>query len=115
MADTSFKCRYCGLSYYTTGDVRRHLRKKHPEWAGLRRADRQLVRALAAVLRLTIGLDRSHAAQVDDVSVAIDDDDLTVTLHARDGADIELEAHAAELRRGLLEDVTGRDVHVTIG
>lgn len=90
-------------------------KQKHPEWAGLRRADRQLVRALAAVLRLTIGLDRSHAAQVDDVSVAVDDDDLTVTLHARDGADIELEAHAAELRRGLLEDVTGRDVHVTIG
>ncbi len=90
-------------------------KQKHPEWASLRRADRELVRALAAVLRITIGLDRSHAAQVADVDVAIGDDELTVTLIARDGADIELEAHAAELRRGLLEDVTGRDVRVEIG
>ena len=32
MANTSFRCRCCGLSYYSAGDVRRHLRKKHPEW-----------------------------------------------------------------------------------
>ncbi|WP_436794202.1 Ppx/GppA phosphatase family protein [Actinospongicola halichondriae] len=87
---------------------------KHVEWAALRRADRELVRRLAAVLRFAIGLDRSHTAPIEDVAVDTDGDAVRVTLTPRDGASVELEAHSAELRRGLLEDVIGRPVEVDI-
>lgn len=90
-------------------------KSKHPEWASLRRPDRELVRALAAVLRFTIGLDRSHAAAVEDVTVTCDDDRIVVHLRPRGGASVELEAHSAEQRRSLLEDVTGRSVEVRTG
>ncbi|HSP03916.1 MAG TPA: Ppx/GppA phosphatase family protein, partial [Acidimicrobiales bacterium] len=39
-------------------------KSKHAEWRSLRRADRDLVERLAAVLRVAIGLDRSHRARV---------------------------------------------------
>ncbi|MDE0804720.1 MAG: Ppx/GppA phosphatase family protein [Acidimicrobiales bacterium] len=91
-------------------------KSKHAEWASLRRTDRELVRMLAGVLRFTIGLDRSHAASVDDVTVTVDDDGrLVVCLQPRDGASVELEVHAADQRRSLLEDVTGRSVDVRAG
>ncbi len=89
-------------------------KSKHAEWSALRREDRELVRRLAAVLRVAIGLDRSHTAAVEDVSVRADDATVTVTLTPRAGASVELEAHSAELRRGLLEDVIGRSVEVEI-
>lgn len=87
---------------------------KHAEWAALRRADREFVRRLAAVLRFAIGLDRSHAQVVADLSVDHDDDSITITLTPSGEASVELETHSAELRRGLLEDVTGRAVEVEI-
>lgn len=89
-------------------------KQKHGEWAALRRPDRELVTKLAAVLRLAIGLDRSHAAAVADVAVRHDDDVVTVRLSPRERATIELEAHSAELRRNLLEDVVGREVRVEV-
>lgn len=94
-------------------------KSKHAEWASLRSADRELVRMLAGVLRLAIGLDRSHASAVEDVSVTVagdaGDDPLVVHLQPRAGASVELEAHSAEQRRSLLEDVTGRSVEVRSG
>ena len=87
---------------------------KHPEWAALRRPDRQLVKSLAGVLRVAIGLDRSHAASVADLHATWDDDVLDIELEPRAGRSIELEAHSAALRRGLLEDVVGRAVEVRV-
>ena len=89
-------------------------KQKHQEWAALRRTDRAMVRTLAGVLRVAIGLDRSHAAAVRDVRARWDDDVVSVSLHATGDHPIELEAHAAELRRGLLEEVLGRRVEVRI-
>ncbi len=89
-------------------------RAKHPEWRSLRRADRELVVRLAAVLRVAIGLDRSHQHAVADTSVDWDDDSLTVSLHPAGGADVDLELHAVELRCSLLEEVTGRSVEVRL-
>jgi exopolyphosphatase/guanosine-5'-triphosphate,3'-diphosphate pyrophosphatase len=90
-------------------------KEKHPEWAGLRRNDRELVTALAAVLRVAIALDRSHTAPVADVSVdAGEDDAVEIRLHPQEGRPVELEAHSAELRKDLLETVLERRVEVTV-
>ena len=87
-------------------------RAKHAEWQALRRDDRELVRRLAAVLRVAIGLDRSHAARVASTSVDWDDEQLTIRLHPAGDAPIDLEVHGAELRSGLLAEVTGREVEI---
>ena len=89
-------------------------KQKHDEWAALRRDDRELVTVLAAVLRVAIGLDRSHAARVADVSVDATGDDVCIRLHPRGSESIELEAHSADLRRELLEETLGRPVAVTV-
>jgi exopolyphosphatase/guanosine-5'-triphosphate,3'-diphosphate pyrophosphatase len=89
-------------------------KSKHSEWSALRRDDRELVRTLAAVLRIAIGLDRSHDRRVADVAADVDDDAVRIWLHPRDGTSVELEAHSADLRKDLLEEVLGRDVRVTV-
>ena len=89
-------------------------KSKHEEWAALRRSDRDLVRRLAAVLRVAIGLDRSHGGRVADVAVGWDDESVQIRLVPSGPASVELEAHSAELRRGLLEDVLGREVEVAV-
>ncbi len=90
-------------------------RAKHAEWASLRSDDRELVCRLAAVLRVAIGFDRSHAGRIESVSVRWDDDEVTIVLHPSGTHDIDLEVHSAELRRGLLEQVLERDVSVEVG
>lgn len=87
---------------------------KHEEWAALRRSDRDLVTKLAAVLRVVIGLDRSHGRRVATLSVTHDTDVLEIRLHPEPGSSVDLEAHSAELRRSLLEEVLGRDVSVRV-
>lgn len=87
-------------------------RSKHDEWASLRRDDRELVRRLAAVLRVAIGLDRSHDARVGSTSVAWDDERLAIHLRPAGRAPVDLEAHSAELRSGLLAEVTDRRVEI---
>lgn len=89
-------------------------KQKHAEWAALRRPDRELVTKLAAVLRVAIGLDRSHGCRVADLSVAHDDGELEIRLHPDGGTSVDLEAHSAELRRSLLEEVLGRSVSVRV-
>jgi len=86
---------------------------KHLEWCGLRRSDRELVVRLAAVLRVAIGLDRSHDGRVGSTSVDWDDEAVTVTLHPAGEAPLDLELHATEQRTALLAEVTGRRVEVT--
>ena len=87
---------------------------KHPEWAGLRRSDRTLVCALAGLLRIAIGLDRSHAGKVTEVRAEWDDDVLRCHLVPQSGSSIELEWHAAETRKDLLEVVLERDVRFSV-
>lgn len=87
-------------------------KSKHEEWATLRRADRELVRRLAAVLRVAIGLDRSHGGRVAGVTVDADAETVRIRLEPSGAGPIELEAHAAEQRRDLLEDVVNRKVEV---
>jgi len=88
---------------------------KHVEWCGLRRDDRELVVRLAAVLRVAIGLDRSHDGRVAATEVSWDDEAVTITLHPAGDAPVDLELHAADQRSTLLAEVTGRRVEVAVG
>jgi len=85
---------------------------KHPEFARLRPADQELVRALAGVLRVAIALDRTHAGTVGDIEVTLDGDDVVLGVVPFEGVDVSLEVFTAAERVGLFSDVLGRRVRV---
>lgn len=84
----------------------------HPGFADLGPADRHLVTMLAAILRVAIGLDRSHDGRVAEIGVTTDDRRLTIAVIPVAGADITLEIYAATERSDLLAEVTGRQVEI---
>lgn len=87
---------------------------KHPEFDRLRTADQRMVRTLAAILRVAIGLDRSYSGLVRGVRCTDDGRVVRVELRARAGADLSLELHSAGERRELLEEVLGREVCLVV-
>ena len=85
---------------------------KHPEFAALGKRDQRLVRVLAGLLRIAIGLDRRHAESVRSVRVFVDGDVLLIEPVGVEGADLDLEIYAARERSALLAE--GLDVEVRI-
>ena len=91
-------------------------KQSHPPFAALSASDQRLVRCLAGVLRVAIGLDRRHDGRVGDLKVAaMDGGPLVVTAIPADGNDIGLEVFAARERSSLLARVLERDVEVVAG
>ena len=84
----------------------------HPEFSALPPADQDLVRALAAMLRVAIGLDRSHQARVRGIRTELGPKKVVLHVESADHADTSLELHAANARKELLESVLGRPVDV---
>ena len=87
-------------------------KSKHPEFAALDEADQHLVRCLAGLLRVAIGLDRNHGARVKDVVVQDDGERLVLIVEPVAGEDIGLELYAAGSRKDLLEAVLDVPVEV---
>ncbi len=87
----------------------------HPEFAALGARDQELVRALAGILRVAIGLDRSHRGRVTAVRVELHPKRVVVLAEAEPGADIGLELYAANERKSLLERVIARRVDLIPG
>ncbi|MBA3605537.1 MAG: Ppx/GppA family phosphatase [Actinomycetota bacterium] len=101
----------------------------HAEFAALSDDDQQLVRTLAAILRVAIGLDRSHRGRVRDVRAEVgpkrvvvvvapaghDGDDEGAAVNGGVDGDISLELYAAGERTELLESVLARRVEVVAG
>ena len=87
-------------------------KQKHPEFAALDGADQAVVRALAGLLRVAIGLDRSHAGLVAGVVVRADATGVVVEATPAPGADIGLELYSATARKDLLESALGVGVRV---
>ncbi|NDD61896.1 MAG: hypothetical protein EBZ46_06565 [Actinobacteria bacterium] len=84
---------------------------EHAEFAALASADQRLVRSLAGILRVAIGLDRTYDARVKSVSVKVSATDIAVTAKPRGKkADVALNLYAANERKGLLADVSKRKV-----
>ena len=70
------------------------------------------MRALAGILRVAIGLDRSHEGRVRAVEVTLRRGKLVVRPVPAGEADVALECYAADQRKGLLEDVLGLPVTI---
>jgi exopolyphosphatase/guanosine-5'-triphosphate,3'-diphosphate pyrophosphatase len=85
---------------------------KHAEFAALRPDDQATVRALAGVLRVAIGLDRTHAALVTGLRVGRRGKAVVIEAASRPGADLGLELYTANERKALLEEVIGRPVRI---
>ena len=78
---------------------------KHPEFAALDDEDQHLVRVLAGIVRVAIGLDRNHAARVAGLEVRDEGQRIVVTAKPAGEDDIGLELYAAASRKDLLEAV----------
>ncbi|MCU1357334.1 MAG: ppx [Acidimicrobiales bacterium] len=88
----------------------------HVEWSALEADDQELVRVAAGVLRVAIGLDRSHRQAVASVQASAVDGTLVLRVtptHPED--DLSLELYAARERSGLLADALGVPVQVVVG
>lgn len=96
--------------YHRKGDPR----PRHPEFAALDASDKERVPILAGILRLAIGLDRSHEGRVFDANAVVDVDGNEVVIEAvpADDTDISLEIFAARERVHLLEATLGTAIEV---
>jgi len=75
--------------------------KRHTAFARLERADRRLVRALAGILRVADGLDRTHTQRITAVTCATHRGFVEMTLQAR--SDPRVEIWDAERKAGLFQ------------
>jgi exopolyphosphatase/guanosine-5'-triphosphate,3'-diphosphate pyrophosphatase len=83
---------------------------KHPEFRSLRPRQRTLVRELAGILRLAVGLDRAHSANVRDVRAEFREGRLVVTAIAEQRPEAEL--WGGSRKKDLLEKVLGLEVRI---
>ncbi|MEY2416674.1 MAG: exopolyphosphatase / guanosine-5-triphosphate,3-diphosphate pyrophosphatase, partial [Ilumatobacteraceae bacterium] len=84
----------------------------HVEFGRLSPQDQRLVKTLAGILRVAIGLDRSHDGRVRSVMAQMRNDRLVVEAVAKRGKEISLELYTANERSDLLEEVLGKRVGI---
>jgi exopolyphosphatase/guanosine-5'-triphosphate,3'-diphosphate pyrophosphatase len=84
----------------------------HPEFAVLGKSDQRLVVCCAGLLRICIGLDRTHTGRICGVAVREYEEGLTVLAEPTPGADIGLELFSARQRTDLLAEALGVPVDV---
>jgi exopolyphosphatase/guanosine-5'-triphosphate,3'-diphosphate pyrophosphatase len=87
----------------------------HPEFAALDEEERAVVQVLAGLLRIGIGLDRTHEGRVRgiDVHVRRKKARIEIVPEAAEGADLTLEVYSAQERVALLEQALGVTVRIT--
>lgn len=95
-----------------------HPTEKHDEFAALKKDDQRLVRQLAGMLRLAIGLDRRHAGLVESMRVIIKDGTVRIEPLAPGAADIDggidLEVYAARERSLLFAEAFDVTVEIDV-
>jgi exopolyphosphatase/guanosine-5'-triphosphate,3'-diphosphate pyrophosphatase len=87
-------------------------RKRHAPFAALSGKDRRRVRALAALLRIADGLDRSRGGLVREIQVTQGKDAVTLTLHAE--GELDLELYAAGRRADLFRETFDRELQFRV-
>ncbi len=97
--------------------IARYHRKSAPKpstrgFAALSPDDQNVVRVLAAILRVAIGLDRSHDGRVGAIDVALARRPCRRHGHPAGSADLALERYDADQRKALLEDVLGLPITI---
>ena len=89
---------------------------KHKDFARLSEEDREVVRRMAGVLRVADGLDRGHAAVVDQLTTRLTKDQLSIRVAPKKlGADLSLEIWGASRKADLLAKLLDRSVVITTG
>jgi exopolyphosphatase/guanosine-5'-triphosphate,3'-diphosphate pyrophosphatase len=84
----------------------------HPGFGTLDEDDQRVVRTLAGLLRVAVGLDRTRDGVVHDVNVESDGDAVHIEVSA--AGDAELELYSAESRKDLLEQALGVSVDLSL-
>ena len=84
----------------------------HEPFRMLSEDDQRKVQLLSSILRVAIGLDRTHDGRVGNVKVAVSKDDITVIISSSQKLDIDLNVYAANERVSLLEEVFDHKVTV---
>jgi exopolyphosphatase/guanosine-5'-triphosphate,3'-diphosphate pyrophosphatase len=85
-------------------------KKRHRAFGKLHKDDRALVARLASILRLADALDRRHSQRLREVRCRFTDEGMRLNL--RSDRDLMVEAHAAEEKADLFEEVFGCEVNV---
>ena len=85
---------------------------KHEAFASLDEDDQIVVRTLAGILRVAIGLDRAHRGSVSTLEVREEDDRLLIAVGSEAGADTTVEVWSADERKDLLVEVLDRPIEV---
>ncbi|MHB1129351.1 MAG: Ppx/GppA phosphatase family protein [Ilumatobacteraceae bacterium] len=85
---------------------------EHPEFAALSAEDQYLVRGLAGILRVAIGLNRTQDGRVNKLSITTTDKELEIAIKTTTNTDSDLNVYASNERSGLLSEVTGLRVKV---
>jgi exopolyphosphatase/guanosine-5'-triphosphate,3'-diphosphate pyrophosphatase len=88
-------------------------RRRHSGFGDFRRKRRRTIRALAAMLRLAEGLDRSHSQPIAGLELHDRGDDALLQLRA--AGDAELELWAATRHAAAFERLLGKPLHVEAG
>ncbi|NUN47824.1 MAG: Ppx/GppA family phosphatase [Candidatus Brocadiae bacterium] len=84
----------------------------HEGYGDLGRRDRRKVQVLSAILRIADGLDRSHAALVDDLRCVSDGGDILLEIQAN--ADLDLELYTAGRRADVFREVFRKDIRFAV-
>ncbi|MFM8867513.1 MAG: Ppx/GppA family phosphatase, partial [Ilumatobacteraceae bacterium] len=85
---------------------------EHAEFAALSDEDRDVVRSLAGLLRVAIGLDRTQDGRVKKVKTEVVDGTLEIQFTTGKSKEGDLNAYAATERRALLAEVLNRRVKI---
>jgi exopolyphosphatase / guanosine-5'-triphosphate,3'-diphosphate pyrophosphatase len=86
----------------------------HEPFARLQPDDQRVVRVLAGLLRVAIGLDRSHEHLVEDVRCSLGKGRVVIDVVPAGHRPIDLEMYAASERKALLEDALGVTVDLQV-
>ena len=86
---------------------------KHPEFGALSKKDQYLVRCCAGLLRIAIGLDRTHGQKVTQVAVSAGKT-LTIQAVPKNSSDISLELFSASQRSDLAAEALGLPVELVV-
>lgn len=78
---------------------------QHAAFAALTSPDQEMVRMLSAILRIGIGLDRTHDGRTSGVKVSMKQTQIHITISRESDEDQELNLYAAQQRTSLLSDV----------
>ncbi len=87
--------------------------RQHDEFGRLPKAQRRVVRTLAAILRLAESLDRSHSQSVSGLELHDRGDDYLLHLHST--GDAELELWSAGRHAAAFERLTGKPLRIEVG